>query len=239
MPVYGPNSWGTSASQPTGQPAGATIPWGGTGSPGSPVTGTIGQTAKSNYVFLTGFGFSIPTPPGGQGVQTITAQISTAVHVNTGSITINDYSVYLLIGNALGGSEQSTGAAWGGTNNYPSVGDSVWGPSTSYTDVNDSGFGLALSGQGVGTSGNCTGSLVAATITVSIGLIEVPLPPVACATNDQVIALRRLYARPTPVPYRNSLRRFPPRRRFGPTIFTQTRTLRFERPLPLTFGAAA
>lgn len=232
MPIYGPNSWGTSGDDVSN---GGTVSWTGAGSPGSPSAGGWMGSQISHYLKLTNFHFAIPTPPGGQGVQTILAAVQFSVS-GTGW-SAKDNSVKLLIGGVFAGNEQSIGAAWGASNQYPNVSDSVWGPSTLYTDVNSATFGLAIQGMGVGSPGG-TATLVSATITVNVGLLEVPLT-IGGDTNDQVVALRRQRSNPTPVPYRNSLGGFPPRRRFGPTIFTQTRTLRFERPLPLTFGAAA
>lgn len=225
MPVYGPNNWGTGANDTAD---GGTVAWSGT----PPGTAFWSGTAVSNYLKLTNFGFSIPDPGAGYGVQTISASLEFSISVSGGSFGVRDNSVKLLLAGSFAGKEQSAAGVWGGAaNSYPNDGsDQVWGPDTLYTDVNNVGFGIAVQGVGTAPSSGGTATLSSATITVTIGLIDFVFPPLSISTDSQVIGLRRSHARPTPVAYRCAAMRGP--------VFRQTRTLRFAKPLPL-FRAAA
>lgn len=224
------NSWGTSADDPTD---GGTVVWGGTGSPGTPAASTWTNTAVSHYLKLTNFGFSISTPPAGSGVQTITAALAFNITVGGGTFGVKDNSVKLLVGGAFAGNQQSIGAVWGSVaNNYPNdTSDLNWGPLTDYTQVNAANFGIAVQGIGTSLSAGGTATLTAATITVTIGLLDWTLDASAAQTTQQVVNLRRRAAHPAPVPYRCAAMRGP--------VFRQTRTLRFATPLPLPLFRAA
>jgi hypothetical protein len=103
------------------------------------------QDAISNYLFLTNFGFTIPT---GATIDGISFDMPLYGANDTANAYSNANIIKLLIGGAVSGTSQATGThyptdfatltTYGGASN-------LWGLTPTYSQINASDFGIAVS----------------------------------------------------------------------------------------------
>ena len=104
----------------------------------------------SDYLYASGFGFSIPAG------STITG-IQVDIERNDASGKIKDNDVKLVIGGIVVGNDKASSSSWPSSDKIKSYGSAIdlWGTTISYSDVNSSQFGVALSvirSAGAGTN---------------------------------------------------------------------------------------
>lgn len=97
---------------------------------------------KTNYLVLTGFGFNIPYPSAIDGI---------AIEVE-GSATgllqiVKDYSIKIVKGGVITGTDHAGSANWPGSDAFSSYGSNadLWGTTWTESDINASNFGVAIS----------------------------------------------------------------------------------------------
>lgn len=104
------------------------------------ITGSISGGNRSNYLKATNYGITIPA-----------GMIVTGVEVNVewkaSGIAVADYSVRLVVGGVISGTDQSAGTSVGITENIKTFGSSTnrWGLPLTAADVQSAGFGVAIS----------------------------------------------------------------------------------------------
>jgi hypothetical protein len=127
----------------------------------------MGAGAISYYLGGEVFGFSLPINAVPIGIQV------DLYCMGTGTTTINDSSVSLVLGGSPAGSDKASATAWPvfpviGTRTYGGAAD-LWGLSPTYSDINDAGFGIFISAQNAGASmGTAYVDFVSITVTYSI-----------------------------------------------------------------------
>lgn len=127
---------------------------------------TSGQ--YSDYLYASGFGFSLPTGSAVTGIQV-------DIERNDNSGKIKDNIVKLVIGGSITGKDKAVNAAWPSTDKIKSYGGAtdVWGTGITYSDVNNSQFGVAISVIRTNGAGSNIGYIDHIKITVSY---TTPLP---------------------------------------------------------------
>jgi hypothetical protein len=100
----------------------------------------LASSGITQYLKVTGFGFSIP---GGATIKGIV--VNALVKGNYGS-SISDYSVRLYKAGVMTGSDLRNGLLWDASYGYQTYGSGaeLWGTSWTSTDINDAGFGVGL-----------------------------------------------------------------------------------------------
>ncbi len=102
-------------------------------------------TGSSNYLKITGFGFTIPSYAGICGVEVQIEKMAGGLAIGA---WIRDNEVKLVKGNAVSGSNRGfTAANWGSSDAYYTHGDAndLWGLTLGPDDVNSVDFGVAIS----------------------------------------------------------------------------------------------
>ena len=120
----------------------------------STVICTHGTECISQYLKVTGFGFSIPTGSTINGVVVTVKRKASSIDIG-----VTDDGVFLVKGDAVTGADQSTANAWPTTEATYTFGgtSSLWGTTLSASDVNASNFGFVIAvddnaaGLGIGT----------------------------------------------------------------------------------------
>jgi hypothetical protein len=142
----GPNGPSTSADNGGGVALGNA--GAATASDGDFVTfGPSGSASATNYLKVTGFGFSIPV---GATIDGIVVEWEKACETNVGGWTAKDSAVRIVKGGAIGSTDKSIAGIWPSvTPAFISHGGSsdLWGETWAYSDINDSTFG-AVRGDG-------------------------------------------------------------------------------------------
>lgn len=108
-----------------------------------------GGGSQTNYIDVTGFGFSIPA---GATIDGVIVEIERSVSSTSGSPT--DRSVFLLADGRIGtdpkvGDDKATLTIWPTTDAYATYGGAAdaWAASLTDTQVNNSNFGVCISGR--------------------------------------------------------------------------------------------
>ena len=110
-------------------------------------SGTVGAQLTT-----TGYGFSIPSGSTIDGIQAdITESANTAANNK-----IKDYTISLVIGGSVSGSNLATTAVWPTSLTDVTYGGSsnLWGLTPTVSQINASNFGLAVTAQNVSTGGS-------------------------------------------------------------------------------------
>lgn len=104
------------------------------------------SSANSNYLFASGFGFSIPSFATVCGIRVTIEKRVTGLGVGS---SVVDNAVYLLKGGSVVGSNQASASAWGASDATVAYGGnaSLWGTTWSATDINSANFGIAISAR--------------------------------------------------------------------------------------------
>lgn len=168
MATAGPNNPGTQASDTTLGGLSWTNPSDAATSNDAWATALLtasgGATPFSQYLKLTGFGFSIPA---GATIDGITVSVE---RNKTGFGTIVDNRVRIVKGGTIGSTDKASATAWPATTDssasYGSSSD-LWGDTWASTDINDSGFGIAISAKNTHATQSGTARIDTATITVN------------------------------------------------------------------------
>lgn len=127
---------------------------------------TVDNTV-TNYLFVSGFGFSLPS---GATVDGVVVEILREMG-NSSSFgrTVKDEAIYILkAGAVVGSNKAATSTNWPTTFQYATYGAStdLWGTTWTESEVNDSGFGVAISARINKTSGSVFAEVDYARITV-------------------------------------------------------------------------
>lgn len=134
-----------------------------------------GQTTQ--YLELTGFGFSIP---GGAPISGIVVEVERS---DGGVSTVKDHTVQLLKGGAAAGDNKATGATWPGSDATATYGGAsdLWGESWTDSDVNASNFGVRIRAQCTSGNGAPRVDLVAVTVYYGAAWAEAEFPCVVAS----------------------------------------------------------
>jgi hypothetical protein len=106
------------------------------------------SSAKTNYLMATGFNFSIPTSM--TSICGITVEVEKSYNLLVGILSsMKDYSVKIVKGGVISGTDKATVSGWPVSNSYTTYGGSsdLWGLSWTPSDINDASFGVAVSAQ--------------------------------------------------------------------------------------------
>lgn len=101
----------------------------------------FGSIPQSNYLKVTGFGFSIPS---GATIDGIVVGIE---RKRSGYCSANDNTVKIVKGGTIDGTNKATATAYTTTDTYEDHGSSsdLWGLTWTDSDINSSTFGVAIS----------------------------------------------------------------------------------------------
>jgi hypothetical protein len=163
----GPNNPGTTANDTTV----GTVAWTNTAnvqsSDNTYATASLGNSATSNYIKATNFGFSLPS------TATIVGIVVEVERHASAATRVYDNSIRLVKGGTIGGNDKGTGTggtAWanGDPNTYVTYGSSsdLWGLAWTYSDINASTFGVVVSAIRNNLGANITASVDHIRITV-------------------------------------------------------------------------
>lgn len=110
--------------------------------------------AYTDYITITGFGFSIPPTA-------IVTGILVEIERSDPNQQTSDYSVRIIRKGVIGATEKSTGLPYPATDAYQSYGGSTdtWGETWSYKEIGSSTFGVAIAAQRSATGGISAGQI--------------------------------------------------------------------------------
>ena len=147
----GPSSPTAAVSVSNGGSTGWTSPTNVEASDGNYASVSLGAKTNSYDLEATGYGFSVPSTATINGVY---VQVQEYAPTSTKS-QIEDYTVSLLVGGTITGSNLATATAWPSTDtsNYYGSSTNLWGTTLSPSQVNASNFGVAVAAQNVKTAG--------------------------------------------------------------------------------------
>lgn len=108
------------------------------------LTNSVGSN-ETHYLYLTGFGFSIPNG------ETITG-VLVEIERRASAAGVRDGTVQLLKANSPAGDSKAAAQDWQQSESYTPFGGNgdLWGTTLDSGDVNDTGFGVALQIVNVG-----------------------------------------------------------------------------------------
>ena len=134
----------------------------------------------SDYLFVTGFGFSIPTGSSINGIKV-------TIERNDGSGKIKDNLIKILKSGSVAGSDKSASAGWQSSDQIVTYGSAsdLWGTTWSASDVNASNFGIAISVKRNNGAGTNVAYIDHIQITVDY---SAPLPIELVDFNSQIIS---------------------------------------------------
>jgi hypothetical protein len=134
----------------------------------SDLAGAVGT--HTDYLVATNFGFSIPSA-------VIITGILVEIERSDSKFHTSDYSIKIVKGGTITGSEHSSGAAYPTTDSYYPVGGSndLWGTTWTDADINASNFGVAIAAQRDDPAGTTRGRIDNIRITVYYNFIILPL----------------------------------------------------------------
>ena len=151
MTTAGPNLPDTAVSDSGMGSVAWTNPGNATADDSSNATCAPGTGNQSEYLWVTGFGFSAIGD-----TDTIDAIQVDIIRSASTSNRIEDASVRLIIGGSVSGDDKQTDTKWSSTETTATYGDQVsdvWGLASPVgSDVNDADFGVALSIDGASTA---------------------------------------------------------------------------------------
>ena len=127
---------------------------------------------KTNYLIVTGFGFSLPDfiPVCG-----ITVEVESSA---TGLLQIvSDNSIKLVKAGTIIGSNKASGSTWPSTDAVNTYGNStdLWGTTWTYSDINDANFGVAISANLTSLSALPSARIDLVRITVHYDITTLPI----------------------------------------------------------------
>jgi hypothetical protein len=154
MSTAGPNSGSTFTTDGSGAVAWVN-PGNAIASDNIYATATVAAhfDSPSDYLVVTGFGFSVPT---GSTINGITVEIEQKRNNNNG--TVMDASILSIKSGVAGGTDQNAGATWPISDTYKTYGGSsnLWGQTWTPSDINASNFGVECSAEVTGGSSTST-----------------------------------------------------------------------------------
>ncbi|HEX2628433.1 MAG TPA: hypothetical protein VHM26_05470 [Chitinophagaceae bacterium] len=133
--------------------------------------------AYTDYITITGFGFSIPP-------SAIVTGILVEIERSDPNQQTSDYSVRIIRKGIIGAAEKSTGLPYPATDSYQSYGGSTdtWGETWSYKEIGSSSFGVAIAAQRSATGGISAGQIDNVRVTIFLQT-PVSLPVVLNSFN--------------------------------------------------------
>lgn len=139
----GPRSGGTFADDSTVGSVAWTNPGNAAASDNARASATFAD-AITHYLKATNFGFSIPSST----VKGIKVEIERSFT----SLAPSDYSVKIVKGGVISGSERALAGGWPAADTYATYGGStdLWGLNWASSDINASTFGVVVAAQGLG-----------------------------------------------------------------------------------------
>lgn len=146
-------------------------------------TATLTLGTTSNYLRVTGFGFSIPT---GAKILGIKAEIEKS-YIGVNAPTDNSVKI-IKSNNIPGGSERGKSGAWTTTDTYYTYGGptDLWGTSWNSSNINNSGFGVAISATNT-SAGTAQVDHVRMTVYYSGGAPPPPSPSPPIAISSGIL----------------------------------------------------
>jgi hypothetical protein len=126
----------------------------------------IAVGSHTNYLIISNFGFSVPAGA-------IINGISVDVQRSDPNRQTGDYSIKILQGGSVGGTEHSSGTIWPATDQYQTYGapSDLWGLSWTPAQINDPGFGVAIAAQRLLNSTSTGGQINYVQVTVYYNFI--------------------------------------------------------------------
>lgn len=130
------------------------ISWGGMTNIGSSDNGycsagsLLGILASANtqYLYVTGFGFNLPSSATICGMQVSVERNASGLLIGS---SVTDNSVKIVKNGTIMGTEHASGTAWGGSDATALYGSNAdaWGTTWTYADINNASFGIAISAR--------------------------------------------------------------------------------------------
>uniref|UniRef100_A0A6M3KZZ9 Uncharacterized protein n=1 Tax=viral metagenome TaxID=1070528 RepID=A0A6M3KZZ9_9ZZZZ len=145
MASAGPNSPSTLVSDSTIGTEVWANPTNASASDNSYATASLAINEISEYLMVTGFGFSLPSDASVTGIY---AEVERKAFAGAYQPFVKDYSVRLVKGGTIQGSDYAdTGIYWPASDIYKGYGGSsnLWNLTWEYTDINASDFGIVVS----------------------------------------------------------------------------------------------
>jgi hypothetical protein len=129
-----------------------------------------GVGSYTDYLLITDFGFSI-------SAGTVIYGIKVDIERSDPNLKTADYSIRIVKGGIVTGTNMATGLAYPAADAYQSYGGatSLWGETWSYKDVTNQDFGVALSAQRNAAGGVASGGIDHIRITVYYGFVTLPV----------------------------------------------------------------
>jgi hypothetical protein len=115
----------------------------------------------TDYITITGFGFSIPQ-------SAIVTGILVEIERSDPNQQTSDYSVRIIRKGVIGATEKSTGLAYPASDAYQAYGgnNDTWGETWSYKEIGSSSFGVAIAAQRTATGAVTAGQIDNVRVTI-------------------------------------------------------------------------
>jgi hypothetical protein len=168
MPTAGPSPPSTGTNNNAVGAVAWTNPGNVTAEDGNSATATVGLASDSQYLFATGFGFSIPA---GAVIQGIQAGVKHACMNGD----VQDEKIRIIKGGVVGTTDRSSASAWPTSLTFAQYGggSDLWGLTWLPSDINASNFGLAIQAQ---SSFSDTAAIDVVYITITYTLSTTGIP---------------------------------------------------------------